>query len=291
MDNLLFFHAAARSRSLTSAASELFVTQAAVSKRIHRFEEWLGTQLFSRSGRKLELSEAGEALASDVEIALDFLERAIEKVKAPEQPVVRIAANAALSMFWLYSRLKAFSLSDASCNVSVITTDHTSELLSQAHDLAFVYCDGNIPGWECVRIVGGALKPAAAPEVAAEVQRTGLFSGARPTCDAPPLLEYANLSPEWINWQVWLKDQGLAALDDWPVDHCNSYVQSVGKALAGEGVTLVNIPMMEEELNRGTLVTIGTKSMTPRKSYHLCRKENASLSQNAEDLFEFLIGQ
>ena len=129
LDSLLFFNAVANNRSLNSAAEELFVTQAAVSKRIQRFEEWLGTPLFSRDGRALQITEAGTSLAADVEIALDFLERAIDKVKAPEQPVVRIAANAAVSMFWLYGQLKEFSMSDASCNVSVSTTDSTAELL------------------------------------------------------------------------------------------------------------------------------------------------------------------
>ena len=104
LDSLLFFNAVANNRSLNSAAEELFVTQAAVSKRIQRFEEWLGTPLFSRDGRKPSRSPKQAAgLAADVEIALDFLERAIDKVKAPEQPVVRIAANAAVSMFWLYT--------------------------------------------------------------------------------------------------------------------------------------------------------------------------------------------
>jgi LysR family glycine cleavage system transcriptional activator len=39
LDSLLFFYAAARNRSLTSAADKLFVTQAAVRKRIQWFED------------------------------------------------------------------------------------------------------------------------------------------------------------------------------------------------------------------------------------------------------------
>ena len=63
LDSLLFFNAVANNRSLNSAAEELFVTQAAVSKRIQRFEEWLGTPLFSRDGRALQITEAGTSLA------------------------------------------------------------------------------------------------------------------------------------------------------------------------------------------------------------------------------------
>ena len=291
LDNLLFFHAAARNKSLALAAEELFVTQAAVSKRIHRFEEWLGAPLFTRQGRNLEITQVGKALASDVEIGLDFLDRAIEKVKAPEQPVIRIAANAALSMFWLYSRLKSFSLSEVACNVSVVTTDYTSELLSDTHDLALVYCDGNISGWDCVSVVGGELIPAAAPEIAEQAELAGMFSNEQAVDNLPPILEYINLTPDWINWQIWLKRVGLPEVSKWNTVKCSSYVQSIGKALDGEGIALVNVPMMKEELDSGALVKIGTQGLVPKRSYHLCHKQNVGLSQNAKDLFEFLVEQ
>jgi LysR family transcriptional regulator, glycine cleavage system transcriptional activator len=107
-------------------AEELFVTQAAVSKRIHRLEDWLGVNLFSSDGRNLEISSAGKEFASDIEVAPDFLDHAVRKIKAPDEPVVRIASSTTISMYWLYDRLKAFSLSDNACNVCVTTTDSTT---------------------------------------------------------------------------------------------------------------------------------------------------------------------
>lgn len=288
LDSLLFFHAAARSKSLTLAADELFVTQAAVSKRVHRLEEWLGTPLFSRDGRNLEINGVGRELASEVEMALEFLDRAIAKVKAPRQPVVRIAANTALSMFWLYERLKAFSLSDTACDFSVITTDSTPELLSETHDLAIVYCDGNIPGWDCMSILDVEMVPAAHPEIAEQAERSKMFSGGASRGDAPAILEYENLTPDWINWQTWLKWLDIPGTKHWQRIHCNSYVQSIGKALEGCGVALVNVPVMQEEFDNGALVKIGRKSLTPQKSYHLCVKQNEKRSPNTKDLLDFL---
>ena len=86
LDSLLFFNAVANNRNLTSAAEELFVTQAAVSKRIQRFEDWLGTPLFSRDGRKLQITEAGAGLAADVEIALDSLSAQLRRSKPLNNP-------------------------------------------------------------------------------------------------------------------------------------------------------------------------------------------------------------
>jgi LysR family glycine cleavage system transcriptional activator len=288
LDNLLFFHAAAGSKNLTRAADALFVTQAAVSKRIQRLEDWLGTSLFSRDGRNLELTSAGRELASDVEMALEFLDRAIHKLKAPEQPAVQIAASTALSMFWLHKRLKAFSFSDMACDVNIRTTDTTSDLLSQAQDLAVVYCNGNIPGWDCGKILDVEMLPVAAPDIARQAEQSKVFSRQPQLEDSPPLLEFDNLAPDWINWQTWSKKVELTDFEKWSKVHCNSYVQSVGKALNGAGIALVNGSMLEEELSSGALVRIGEPSLRPGSAYYLCKKQGGGLSLNALALFQFL---
>ena len=126
LDNLPFFLSAARNKSLSAAADELFVTQAAVSKRIQRLESWLGVDLFQREKRNLKISNSGKEFASDVEIALDFLDRAVLKIKTPEEPMVRIATGTTISAYWLYDRLQTFSRSENACNVYVTTSDSTS---------------------------------------------------------------------------------------------------------------------------------------------------------------------
>ena len=103
LDSLLFFNAVANNRSLNNAAEELFVTQAAVSKRIQRFEEWLGTPLFSRDGRMLadhrSRLQVWRRMSRSRSISLNAPST---RSKPRSRPVVRIAANAAVSMFWLY---------------------------------------------------------------------------------------------------------------------------------------------------------------------------------------------
>ena len=108
-----------------------------------------------------------------------------------------------------------------------------------------------------------------------------MFDGAAPTGDEPALLEYANLTPDWINWQTLA--QAERVLPTYPHGHtipCNSYVHSVGKALKGEGIVLANSDLLETEFQSGKLVRIGEVGLTPKKSYFLCCKENAPLSQS-----------
>lgn len=60
------FEAAARCLNFTEAARQLGMTQAAVSYQIKLLEERVGTALFDRIGRRIELTPAGQSLAASV---------------------------------------------------------------------------------------------------------------------------------------------------------------------------------------------------------------------------------
>ncbi len=60
--NLKAFQAVAAKGSFSEAASELFITQPAVSKRIAALELELGCKLFDRVGRNVHLTHEGETL-------------------------------------------------------------------------------------------------------------------------------------------------------------------------------------------------------------------------------------
>src|SRR3546814_15073962 len=60
LNALRAFEAAARHLSFTKAASELNVTQAAISHQVKALEQHLGLTLFRRLNRRLVLTEAGQ---------------------------------------------------------------------------------------------------------------------------------------------------------------------------------------------------------------------------------------
>ncbi len=62
IDLLYAFEAAARLSSFTRAASELSVTQSAVSRQIQQLEENLQSALFERTHRAIALTPAGQIL-------------------------------------------------------------------------------------------------------------------------------------------------------------------------------------------------------------------------------------
>ena len=73
LKNLRAFCAAARHRSFKFAADELCVTPSAVSHQMKELETALGTRLFERKTRALELTTAAHHLLDEVEPLLDAL--------------------------------------------------------------------------------------------------------------------------------------------------------------------------------------------------------------------------
>jgi len=73
--SLRYFVEVARQKSFTLAAQKLFITQPTLSRQIAELEEELGQRLFSRTTRKLELTEKGVFLFQEAQNILALIER------------------------------------------------------------------------------------------------------------------------------------------------------------------------------------------------------------------------
>ena len=62
IEQLRYFEAVARLGTISAAASELSVTQPALSRSIARLEKELGLELFDRKGKRVLINAAGEEL-------------------------------------------------------------------------------------------------------------------------------------------------------------------------------------------------------------------------------------
>ncbi|MGK5639553.1 LysR family transcriptional regulator [Streptomyces sp. URMC 126] len=67
------FHAVVQAGSYSAAARVLGYTQPAITQQMKALERSVGTPLFTRVGRRMRLTEAGEALARHAETILDTL--------------------------------------------------------------------------------------------------------------------------------------------------------------------------------------------------------------------------
>ena len=104
------FESAARHLSFTRAATELGMTQAAVSYQIKLLEERLGAPLFLRQPRALKLTEAGQWLAPRTTEAFDLLREAYSRFSEREQATLIVNTMHTFAAQWLSPRLGKFQL-------------------------------------------------------------------------------------------------------------------------------------------------------------------------------------
>src|SRR3982750_4593400 len=110
LNSLRVFEAAARHLSFKDAATELSITQAAVSHQVKSLEEYLGVQLFRRAGRGVQLTEAARACLPKLREGFDALAAAVEMIRerGAETDLV-ITAPPVFTARWLMPRLAAFA--------------------------------------------------------------------------------------------------------------------------------------------------------------------------------------
>ena len=291
LDALVFFEAAARLNSFSRAAEELFVTQAAVSKRIRDLEARLNQALFRRHGRALTLTAEGRRLYQRAGMALEFLDDACRQAAGFDTEVVQLAANSAVSLLWLPPRLKQFGLGENSANVSLATSDRLGDTLDPNHDLVIVYGQGDTPGWHSELLFEERLVPVAAPGYLESLQlTTSLNLDDAPALNRLTLLEYERLAPDWINWSVWIEGSGSAALMQCRFESCRSYARALGAALDGRGLALGSHGLIDDELRAGRLQVVGERELVPGRGYYLAYPENRKLGRGAQALRRHLLG-
>lgn len=139
------FYSVAKCGSLTKAADELFISQPAVSQAIKQLERQLGTTLFNRTHRGMELSEqGGKQIFAIVEKALaelDSAENRLKEIHANATGIIRISASDTIFSYVLIDKIAAYHdmYPDVKLNLINCTTTETIELLKNNKcDIAFL---------------------------------------------------------------------------------------------------------------------------------------------------------
>ncbi len=105
------FYQVAVDLNFSKAAENLFISQSAVSQNIKNLEKELETELFIRSTKNVQLTEAGSLLFEHIEPAFNLIkngEKSIRKINALERGEIHIGANDTISKDYLLPYLKKF---------------------------------------------------------------------------------------------------------------------------------------------------------------------------------------
>lgn len=143
LNGLRVLDAAARHLSFTRAADELAVTPAAVGQQIRALEDTLGTVLFRRTTKGLELTPEGEAGLSALRSGFLQFEEAVRAMQAGQSSKsLTIAAPRDLSEKWLLPRLAEIARGDGELRFVLVNADELIDFTEANLDLAIRWGEG-----------------------------------------------------------------------------------------------------------------------------------------------------
>lgn len=106
--HLLSFLSAAKARSISKASIRLNYAQSTIYEHISSLEEELGTELYKRTSKGLELTDAGTLLAGYAEKIIELWEMCGAEITGARDGQIRICASESISKYYLYGLLSEF---------------------------------------------------------------------------------------------------------------------------------------------------------------------------------------
>ena len=266
--HLRAFDAVARHLNFRAAAEELSLTQSAVSRQIQALEDEVGTALFLRHTRAVELTSAGSRLLRAAGMALERIDAAVRQIRqSAGRKSVAVTTWASFASMWLIPRLEAFQREHPDIDIRIDASDATVDLSTADVDLALRYAVPEAVPAGAMRLFGEQLTPVASPWLLRERPVRAVEDLAQMT-----LIEagdaHRNRHLEALSWQRWLDTHTSPAplpgrtpraklpsrLSPKRWLYFNFAHQIVQAALTGQGVALARVAMVAHSLASGDLV-------------------------------------
>lgn len=280
LNALRAFEAAGRHESFSSAAEELFVTHASISRHVKHLEAWLGRPLFERHSRGVRLTETGERYLHHLTQTFDALHEATREVRVePEEVELAISVEVTFAMRWLVPRLGDFQARHPEIELNLEADDDCIDFRKHPFDLAIRYGEGGWPDVEAEPLVELEAFPLCSPD----------FLKGKHIKEPRDLLAYPLLhedSKQW--WRDWLEAAGVERIER-PRGHLyQSAHMTLEAAEAGQGLALGDNVAAADALTEGWLVS-PLDFAVPAGGYWLVQPKETKPSEAAQAFRSWLL--
>ena len=266
MNSLRAFEAVSRLGSVTKAATELCVSQGAVSQQLRNLEDFLGRELFIRNANSFTLSARGAEFASVVQNALSQIAGAASAITDENSRyVLKISAPPYLAVMWLIPKLGDFF--ERQPGISVVM-DESADLVTFQNDgvdAAIRYFDGNDEYLESTPLMRIKLFPYASPAYLEKHGKVESFS--KPV--GHTLIEYfapRTVSSQHIHWE----DIVEGSFEEWNVKQLAfpDALQCHYAAIHGQGIIMASMYACDALVESGELVSLGDQIFEYHNQYY-----------------------
>lgn len=263
LNALRAFVAAGRNLNLKRAADELHVTPSALSHQIRALESELGIALFKRTGKGLELSDAGRLILPGISTAFDHIGETLTQLRPTSASnVLNVSMLSTFAMRWFIPRLYRFQQLHEEIEVRISTSIELVDFTRADMNCAIRSGRGIWPGTHALRLFDERFTPVCSP---------ALPQG-EPPLDSPAdlasqTLLHSKLRPD--DWRVWLAAAGLPDLNPAHELQFETRNFAIAGAIRGLGIAIIDPLLVQEELKDGRLIQPFSQTLPTSSAYYL----------------------
>ena len=270
--------------SFSKAAARMAVTQGAVSQQIARLEDYLGTPLFERLPKNLQLTPQGLRLLRGVQSSIERVDGAIESARSHrDHEVLSVSALASYAAKRLAPKLPDFERLNPGVRIQLETSSTLVDFAVAELDVAIRASNGMTAwkGLQAIELFEDDIYPVTTPRYATTLQ--GYDDSERFT--QTPLFYDLDSPDEWARW---FAIAGLQAEPNLARGFSDLLVCIAALLSGAPGIALIGTSMIEQELADGRLVRLSETKLEPGRHYYLVHPANKALHNAAADFVDWL---
>ena len=267
MASLRAFEVTARHLSFTRAATELNITQGAVSHQIRNLEDIVGVKLFEREGNNIRLTDVGfEYLASARAVITEVLVATDRATDRRRGDILTVACLGTFSLKCLIPSIHAFIALHPAIGLRVRTLVPSLQVPPNDYDISIQY--GQREDWPdmvVTTICGEELFPVCSPallhrepglKIPADLSRQTIIRTASPLVLRD-------------DWPLWLEMAGVPRMRFAAEMTCDLLYPSYQAAIEGLGVVIGRSAVVKNDVEAGRLVEPFSIRLPSPLGYHL----------------------
>lgn len=295
LNALKAFEAVSRHLNYARAAEELRVTPAAVKQLVGKLEDALGTQLVTRSGRGLQLTPSGQSGCAKLASGFTQVRDAVDMMRMPDmRKRLIVSVEPSFATAWLVPRLEGFRERNGEVDVLIDSSLKIVDLETGAADIAVRF--GQEPHGKLVshRLFDEQLCAFCSPSLASGPQKLEAIEDLQHATllhwDLSDL-SWAHATRRWMGWQPWLTEVGADHISSATGVRFSDYNLAVQAAIAGQGVVLGSLPVLQSLVEANLLVRPFPERVTTNIGYDLVTTKRALQRTEVKAFMDWIIAE
>lgn len=269
MRALRAFCVAVERGSFRLAAEDLYLTASAVSHQIRQLEHTIGKQLFLRTARSLNVTEAGRAFYDDLKPVLEDLDVIIERnCTQVNGAILKLSVQPFFASELLVPRLSDFVARNPDISITVDTAEGDSDTHDRTADVSIRLFTSPPAGLDSDRLFALRLIPVGSPDFYDSIK---VVAG-RIQSDFPLIVHDSRPKA----WQKWQRSSGIRLPRNPKIIRLNSMTSIARAAEQGLGAALIPAPLCCAWMESGALTQLFDHELESREAYYLISPDDPS---------------